>query len=44
MLDYANHWTTEGRAAQRVILAAFESVAEDVDGDGDGENPDDGAA
>jgi oligoribonuclease NrnB/cAMP/cGMP phosphodiesterase (DHH superfamily) len=44
MLDYANHWTTEGRAAQRVILAAFERVAEDVDGDGDGENPDDGAA
>ncbi|MEF8819045.1 MAG: phosphohydrolase [Haloferacaceae archaeon] len=32
MLDYAAHWTSEGRAAQRVILAAFERVAEDVDG------------
>jgi oligoribonuclease NrnB/cAMP/cGMP phosphodiesterase (DHH superfamily) len=32
MLDYAQHWTTHGRAAQRVILAAFERVAEDVEG------------
>jgi oligoribonuclease NrnB/cAMP/cGMP phosphodiesterase (DHH superfamily) len=30
MLDYANHWTTEGRACKRVILAAFEAVAETV--------------
>ncbi|RDI71998.1 DHH family phosphoesterase [Halopelagius longus] len=28
MLDYANHWTTQGSAAKRVILAAFERVAE----------------
>ncbi|OYR55770.1 DHH family phosphoesterase [Halorubrum halodurans] len=30
MLDYAHHWTTEGRACKRVILAAFEAVAEEV--------------
>jgi oligoribonuclease NrnB/cAMP/cGMP phosphodiesterase (DHH superfamily) len=30
MLDYAQHWTTEGQACKRVILAAFEAVAEDV--------------
>ena len=28
MMDYASHWTTEGEAAKRVILAAFERVAE----------------
>jgi len=28
MLDYAQHWTTEGQACKRVILAAFEAVAE----------------
>lgn len=28
MLDYAHHWTTEGAAAKRVILAAFERVAD----------------
>ena len=28
MLDYAAHWTSEGRTARRVILAAFERVAE----------------
>jgi len=34
MLDYAQHWTTEGQACKRVILAAFEAVAEEVaDGD-----------
>jgi oligoribonuclease NrnB/cAMP/cGMP phosphodiesterase (DHH superfamily) len=31
MLDYAAHWTSEGRAARRVILAAFERVAERVE-------------
>lgn len=31
MLDYANHWSSEGRAAKRVILAAFESVAAEVE-------------
>ena len=30
MLDYAHHWTTEGQACRRLILAAFESVAEEV--------------
>lgn len=31
MLDYAHHWTTQGSAAKRVILAAFERVAEDFE-------------
>ena len=31
MLDVARHWTTEGEAAKRVILAAFERVAADAD-------------
>ncbi|MFB6157974.1 MAG: DHH family phosphoesterase [Haloferacaceae archaeon] len=52
MLDYASHWTTEGAAARRVILAAFERIAEragddDVDvvgGDGDGDGDDDETA
>ena len=30
MLDYAHHWTTEGQACRRLILAAFESVAEEA--------------
>ncbi|EMA59330.1 DHH family phosphoesterase [Halorubrum lipolyticum] len=30
MLDYAHHWTTEGQACKRVILAAFEAVADEV--------------
>ncbi|WP_418281145.1 DHH family phosphoesterase [Halorubrum sp. DTA98] len=30
MLDYAHHWTTEGQACRRVILAAFEDVAASV--------------
>jgi oligoribonuclease NrnB/cAMP/cGMP phosphodiesterase (DHH superfamily) len=34
MLDYAAHWTSEGRATRRVILAAFERVAEDVAAEG----------
>ncbi|MFO8114842.1 MAG: phosphohydrolase [Halorubrum sp.] len=33
MLDYAHHWTTEGQACKRVILAAFEAVAEEVAAD-----------
>jgi oligoribonuclease NrnB/cAMP/cGMP phosphodiesterase (DHH superfamily) len=28
MLDYAHHWSTQGSAAKRVLLAAFERVAE----------------
>ncbi|WP_318567285.1 phosphohydrolase [Salinigranum marinum] len=31
MLDYAHHWTTEGATTKRVILAAFERVADAVD-------------
>jgi oligoribonuclease NrnB/cAMP/cGMP phosphodiesterase (DHH superfamily) len=34
MLDYAHHWSTEGRATRRVILAAFERVAERSGADG----------
>ncbi|RLM63168.1 phosphohydrolase [Halorubrum sp. Atlit-8R] len=34
MLDYAHHWSTEGQACKRVILAAFEAVAEEVDAAG----------
>ncbi|QWC18637.1 phosphohydrolase [Halorubrum sp. 2020YC2] len=33
MLDYAHHWGTEGQACKRVILAAFEAVAEEVAAD-----------
>ncbi|RAW44675.1 phosphohydrolase [Halorubrum sp. 48-1-W] len=33
MLDYAHHWTTEGQACKRVILTAFEAVAEEVEAD-----------
>ena len=31
MMDYAAHWLSEGETAKRVILAAFERVAEEVD-------------
>ena len=31
MLDYAHHWTTDGQACKRVILSAFEAVAETID-------------
>jgi hypothetical protein len=31
MLDYAHHWTTGGATAKRVILRAFEAVAEEVE-------------
>jgi oligoribonuclease NrnB/cAMP/cGMP phosphodiesterase (DHH superfamily) len=34
MLDYAYHWTTEGETTKRVILAAFERVAERAEVDG----------
>ncbi|MFB6155107.1 MAG: DHH family phosphoesterase [Haloferacaceae archaeon] len=34
MLDYAHHWSTQGSAAKRVILAAFERLdADDDEGD-----------
>jgi oligoribonuclease NrnB/cAMP/cGMP phosphodiesterase (DHH superfamily) len=39
MLDYAHHWTTEGATTKRVILAAFERVAEaTAEEDGEGED------
>ena len=44
MLDYAAHWTTEGEACKRVILAAFEAVAKTVQANeegGDGDSRDD---
>ncbi len=41
MLDYAHHWTTEGQACKRVILAAFEAVAEEVAAEETDEIPDD---
>jgi oligoribonuclease NrnB/cAMP/cGMP phosphodiesterase (DHH superfamily) len=31
MLDYAHHWTTNGATTKRVILRAFEAVAEEVE-------------
>ena len=31
MLDYAHHWTTNGATTKRVILRAFEAVAEAVE-------------
>ena len=31
MMDYAYHWTTKGETTKRVILQAFEHVAEDLD-------------
>jgi oligoribonuclease NrnB/cAMP/cGMP phosphodiesterase (DHH superfamily) len=37
MLDYAHHWSSEGEAAKRVILAAFERVAERVEDEKDTE-------
>ncbi|PAU82667.1 phosphohydrolase [Halorubrum salipaludis] len=40
MLDYAQHWTTEGQACKRVILAAFEAVAE-AEAEGDEGDEDD---
>ncbi|MEZ3115226.1 DHH family phosphoesterase [Halobaculum sp. MBLA0147] len=36
MLDYAHHWSTEGAAAKRVLLAAFERVAERAAEEADG--------
>ena len=42
MMDFAYHWTTNGETAKRVILQAFERVAEamdDVD-EADGEDAD----
>ena len=33
MMDYASHWLSEGETAKRVILAAFERVAEETASD-----------
>ncbi|MFC6726591.1 hypothetical protein ACFQE1_19920, partial [Halobium palmae] len=44
MLDYAHHWTTEGATTKRVILAAFERVAERVEEEEDeGDDGNEGA-
>jgi oligoribonuclease NrnB/cAMP/cGMP phosphodiesterase (DHH superfamily) len=40
MLDYAAHWTSDGRATRQVILAAFEQVAADVAGASETAEPD----
>ncbi|WP_224267801.1 DHH family phosphoesterase [Haloprofundus salinisoli] len=42
MLDYANHWSTQGSAAKRVILAAFERVAETAEEEEEAEPEDEG--
>ncbi|ESP87523.1 DHH family phosphoesterase [Candidatus Halobonum tyrrellensis] len=44
MLDYARHWTSEGRATKRVILAAFERVAERAEAEAEAEADDEAAA
>ena len=41
MLDYAHHWTTGGATAKRVILRAFEAVAEEVEADAEQVEADD---
>ncbi|RLM53325.1 phosphohydrolase [Halobellus sp. Atlit-31R] len=43
MLDYAHHWTTQGATTKRVILRAFERVADEVAADGDNAAADDDA-
>ena len=43
MMDYAYHWTTKGETTKRVILQAFEHVAEDLntaDAAGEGDEND----
>ena len=40
MLDYAEHWLADGRAARRVILAAFERIAAEEKADGVASKPD----
>jgi oligoribonuclease NrnB/cAMP/cGMP phosphodiesterase (DHH superfamily) len=42
MLDYAHHWTTGGRTTKRVILQAFERVAEAVDADAEADSDEGG--
>jgi oligoribonuclease NrnB/cAMP/cGMP phosphodiesterase (DHH superfamily) len=38
MLDYAHHWSTQGAATKRVILAAFERLVNEADGRGNEAN------
>jgi oligoribonuclease NrnB/cAMP/cGMP phosphodiesterase (DHH superfamily) len=42
MLDYAHHWSTQGSAAKRVILAAFERLAEEEAAEVDEADEDEG--
>lgn len=37
MLDYAHHWSTQGSAAKRVILAGFERLAEETEAEAEAE-------
>ena len=43
MLDYAHHWTTGGATAKRVILRAFEAVAEEAEAEAEAEADGDAA-
>ncbi|TQQ79896.1 phosphohydrolase [Halonotius terrestris] len=40
MMDYAYHWTTKGETTKRVILQAFERVAEEMAADDESEGDD----
>ena len=44
MLDYAHHWTTGGATAKRVILRAFEAVAEAVEAEAEADGDAAGAS
>jgi len=43
MLDYAHHWTTQGATTKRVILRAFERVADEVAAESEEDTADDGS-
>ncbi|WP_256546262.1 DHH family phosphoesterase [Halobellus inordinatus] len=43
MLDYAHHWTTQGATTKRVILRAFERVADEVTAESEEDTADDGS-
>ncbi|MDQ2055730.1 phosphohydrolase [Halobellus sp. H-GB7] len=43
MLDYAHHWTTQGATTKRVILRAFERVADEVTAESEEDTADEGS-
>ena len=43
MLDYAHHWTTQGATTKRVILRAFERVADEVTAESEEDTANDGS-